>query len=280
MNYYEILEIDLNSTQEEIKKAYHRLAKKYHPDLNPDKDTTNKMQRINEAYEVLSDLEKRKKYDLTLKDKKQEVKIDNETAYQSYTKCKEESEKDFDPWLKNYLNSRRRLTKLYQEYTKLEGNIIALREGYVKPYATDVVESKLLQNEIIREIVFLSNRNGDNPKSILQFLISEIEPIYNRCVAYKKDYLKVPPSDIILQDLLILELVNMLKKYTNSNNEYYQDSLKYILAKYLEVCQKITDYGWRDESYSFNNFLKELFQNVISNNKEAIEKIIDGTTRK
>ncbi|WP_340066772.1 J domain-containing protein [Ascidiimonas aurantiaca] len=64
IDYYEVLGIAKNATQEEIKKAYRRLARKHHPDVNPnDKDAQKRFQQINEANEVLSDPEKRKKYD-------------------------------------------------------------------------------------------------------------------------------------------------------------------------------------------------------------------------
>lgn len=69
IDYYEVLGIKKNATEEEIKKAYRKLARKLHPDLNPnDKDAHKKFQRINEANEVLSDPEKRKKYDQYGKD--------------------------------------------------------------------------------------------------------------------------------------------------------------------------------------------------------------------
>lgn len=69
IDYYKVLEIDKSATEEEIKKAYRKLARKYHPDLNPnDAAAKQKFQRINEANEVLSDPEKRKKYDQYGKD--------------------------------------------------------------------------------------------------------------------------------------------------------------------------------------------------------------------
>lgn len=69
IDYYNVLEISKEASQEDIKKAYRRLARKYHPDLNPnDADAQKKFQAVNEANEVLSDPEKRKKYDQYGKD--------------------------------------------------------------------------------------------------------------------------------------------------------------------------------------------------------------------
>lgn len=62
-DYYEILGIDKNASKSQIKKAYRKLALKYHPDKNPEKDAEERFKEISEAYAVLYDDEKRKKYD-------------------------------------------------------------------------------------------------------------------------------------------------------------------------------------------------------------------------
>ena len=81
-NYYEILEVDKNASQEVIEKAYKTLAKKYHPDLQQgaiQQEYAEKMKIINQAYDVLSDSAKREEYNQNLENERiQKEKMQNE----------------------------------------------------------------------------------------------------------------------------------------------------------------------------------------------------------
>lgn len=81
IDYYKILELDKSASEADIKKAYRRLARKYHPDVNPNDETAKKkFQQINEANEVLSDPANRKKYDQYGKDWKHAEQFEKQKA--------------------------------------------------------------------------------------------------------------------------------------------------------------------------------------------------------
>ena len=83
VDYYKILGLEKTASPKEIKSAYRKLARKYHPDLNPnDKDAKQNFQQINEANEVLSDPEKRKKYDQYGKDWEHADEFEKSRQYQ------------------------------------------------------------------------------------------------------------------------------------------------------------------------------------------------------
>lgn len=90
---YEVLEVSENASEEVIEKAYKVLAKKYHPDLQSEankKSAENKMKKINEAYDVLGNEEKRKEYDRTLEQQRREEKLKQEMELERKRLEKEE----------------------------------------------------------------------------------------------------------------------------------------------------------------------------------------------
>lgn len=83
IDYYKILEVDKSASAEDIKKAYRKLARKYHPDVNPnDNEAVRKFKEVNEANEVLSNPENRKKYDKYGKDWKHADELDKQKEQQ------------------------------------------------------------------------------------------------------------------------------------------------------------------------------------------------------
>ena len=65
-NYYEVLGVSRDAPQDQIKKAYRKLARKYHPDISKEADAETHMQELNVAYDTLSNAEKKKEYDFQL----------------------------------------------------------------------------------------------------------------------------------------------------------------------------------------------------------------------
>ena len=106
-NYYDILEINKNASPEIIEKAYKTLVKKYHPDLQENNQKNNyeeKIKKINEAYEILSNPENKKNYDLNLEN--------NEICIDDYNKLYNEN-----------INLKKELNYLKNNYYNLENKI-------------------------------------------------------------------------------------------------------------------------------------------------------------
>ncbi len=130
-NYYEILEVDKNASEEVIEKAYKTLAKKYHPDLqNSSKTIINeeKMKKINEAYEILSNEFKRKAYD---------EQLQNTTiSIEQYKKIMQENQKLRNQIQQISLESQNNMAQQASNATQQINN--AINQAYQDAYIQDM----------------------------------------------------------------------------------------------------------------------------------------------
>ena len=149
-NYYEILEVNKNASPEIIEKAYKTLVKKYHPDLQQDENKNKyeeKIKKINEAYDILSNPEKRKKYDLNLKNT--EISInDYNSLYQENINLKNNLN-----ILKEKLNYLNNIQNNYEKnnlnYNNDENNKNNINQEYSDNYYTENFNNSNSENNNI-----------------------------------------------------------------------------------------------------------------------------------
>lgn len=234
-NYYEILEVSKNSSQKEIKEAYRKLAKIYHPDYNDSFDAIQIMQLINEAYDVLSDIKKRKQYDSKLE-------INNNDAYQTYTKSRDESENDFEKWLKDYLNIRRSLDDLYSQYIDVQKVILNFKLSYMPPSIFDIKRAERLKKEIKANLNKLLGCSFDDPVKMISALLQELKQNLKN-MDFLPNY-----TDFLINfenNLSAGFLFNELKLTVNNsinNSEYSKKAIMYLLQEYLKLANIISNY--------------------------------------
>jgi len=126
-DYYKILGIEKNAEEDEIKKAYRKLAKQWHPDKNPDnKKAEDRFKQISEAYDVLSDVAKRKKFDDFIN-----VRSTNYSYRTASDFSQKEYETEFSEFFKQFFRKKRQKKYSYFKGDDLRGKItIALDEAY------------------------------------------------------------------------------------------------------------------------------------------------------
>lgn len=141
-NYYDILEVNKNASPEIIEKAYKTLVKKYHPDLQENDlkiKYEEKIKKINEAYSILSDSEKRKNYDLFLKN--------NEISIDDYNKLYQENiilKKEI-----NYLKNNYKQNNINNNSNNINYYIENIRKNNYEKYNTEKNEenNSKIENE-------------------------------------------------------------------------------------------------------------------------------------
>lgn len=178
-NYYEILEVDQKASKEVIEKAYKVLAKKYHPDLQEEKNkkrAEEKIKNLNEAYEILSDENKKAKYDEKLKQMKEEErkKVEQHNEYinnikgvysNQYNNYKKEQElsKEANNILKKEYKKELRKLKMDAFFRKLKAIVIVLGIVFIicfiiykipatNKWIKDVIENNIILKSIIDAI--------------------------------------------------------------------------------------------------------------------------------
>ena len=156
VDYYKTLGVDKTATEDDIKKAYRKLARKYHPDLNPnDTEANKKFQQINEANEVLSDAEKRKKYDAygenwqhaeAYEQARQSSAQNQGSSWQDYTYSGSQGEGDFSDFFESLFgNSGRRSSRNNANFRGRDFNAelhLSLRDAYQTHKQTLTVNGK------------------------------------------------------------------------------------------------------------------------------------------
>lgn len=108
-NYYKILDVNINCSNDEIKKSFRKLALFWHPDRNGNENAILKMQELNEAYAILSSPEKRKTYDILYRElfsdntniNKFELKTNYEEKHNNIKRKHEKEFNDLNNWIKN-----------------------------------------------------------------------------------------------------------------------------------------------------------------------------------
>jgi len=235
MNYYEILGVSKNATEEELKKAYRQIAKETHPDYFPDdKEKEERFKKANEAYEILSNPEKRRQYDLIL------------TSRESIL-SNPEKRKRYDLWDFSY-----NLEKAYDDFIECL-NIV---EKYFKEYGLTTekfrkaIEGKrgILTLKEINSYKISINKQLQaltlNKKEIekLEFSLNEIKQIIENSnehidLSKYEEYLKsVKPYTLVKEEIETLEnelfRLNMNLKdklnreYTSLLNELHKRNLE------------------------------------------------------
>ena len=190
-NYYDILEVSKNASPEIIEKAYKTLVKKYHPDLQIAEEKNKyeeKIKKINEAYDILSNSEKRKNYDLNLKNT--EISIDNYNAlYQENINLKNNLK-----ILKEKLNNLNNIPNNNYEKNNCENNNYE-NNNYQKNNKNNYSENIINNN-------FNSNNNDK-----LYYIKMNIKNIYNNLKLNFLYYLNKLIKDLIALIITILILI-------------------------------------------------------------------------
>ncbi len=189
LDYYKILEVDRNASFSQIKKKYHKLMRKYHPDNSNEKDTIEMVQLINEAYSVLSNSEKKKIYDLEY-DKKL-----HSTMYTASSQTAEEDMKQYTKEEQKFAKAVALKSIVEKELEKANIVIDAKNEIIYSAYDEEIDKFDYYKN--VKEFVTMANAYNKELYDLCELcykyeLFSEIETI-NEVLLFLEDHIRNIP---------------------------------------------------------------------------------------
>ncbi|MFN6487468.1 MULTISPECIES: J domain-containing protein [unclassified Nostoc] len=140
-NHYETLKVSPSASQAEIKQAYRRLVKLFHPDSNQETADREQIIRINAAYEVLGDNQNRRNYDQELQDDSQKLNSDRQqrtASAQQHHQTRRKTGRDVDEQVEEWLR------QVYQPVNRLLCTILYSLEEQMDQLAADPFDDELL----------------------------------------------------------------------------------------------------------------------------------------
>lgn len=291
MNYYLVLEINSNATQDEIKKAHRKLVLKYHPDKNTENNkeqNINKFIQINEAYEVLKDLEKKKVYDYSgleglkkyhLSKEKQEnvneAQERNKKKREERNKRKKEKE---DKIKKN--NEKIKEEKLRIKLIKLKE--VEEREKQLAEKRQKEIEEevKRKEEEVKKKKIIKLKEIEEREKKLAEKRQKEIDDNIRRKNEQEKiNYIKINNKNKLFENIsmIVNPIKNIVYEIVKIPTMDIIDSDVYIQVNLIDkICEKLIEYDEKNIKELFEKLtkIKEYFENDF--NDEMTNKNIRG----
>ena len=226
-NYYEILEISNNASQETIERVYKLLAKKYHPDLNPENPeaAAEKFKEISEAYEILSDSEKREKYNRELEEERKQIEYQNQVELQR--KIQKEMQSNVNNYDVNFKNNIKRKEVHYEPQSDYTVNELLQDKQ---------VHLNKEQEEYYRNLQEYQMKKAYNDAYIEALKSMGVEIVYKKTF---KEYLRIFATIIIL--IIILFVLWQIPAIRENIIDVYEQSglLKSIIDVIINLITTI-----------------------------------------
>jgi curved DNA-binding protein len=283
-DYYKILDVSKDSTEEDIKKAYRKLAKKYHPDKNPDnKKAEETFKEVSEAYDVLSNQEKRKKFD-------DFISVSNEKKTYAYSNRPEKETTENEPEYSDFFKQFFKKTSSKRKYSFFKGDdlrgkiTIDLAEAYdgsVRIINTDEGKIRIkikpgISNDMILKI------DGKGKKSLYG---GENGDLYIRIVVNEKEPYTRNGNDLTKTEFVDIYTAILGEEFSVST---LKGNVRVKIPEHYSYANKLRIKGFGMPIYDSPNRFGDLYldiklklpENLSSEEKTLIKKLREIKTRK